>query len=204
MRAEIHSVSPTATAKEDAPIESTPTTTVGKENPDRTVSRDRSVIADLRRSDIYRPTEKYYNARAPTNAEIIRTIAQVRTQFPTLPVILTSRDISSAFRLLKVHHALSLVAVTELPCRFFGAKHDVVLFYRPIPVGRNGSPAFFASFGDAIARIQGAGGTGRSSWNSRYSFTTCLYVGDGIFAELANLQRQEETVKLWGALPCYF
>lgn len=40
----------------------------------------------------------------------------------------------------------------------FRTKRDVVLCYRPMPFGRRGSPAFFASFGGAIARIHRSSG----------------------------------------------
>ena len=42
-----------------APIEAAPTLTAGRKNPDRTLSTDRRVIADLRRSNIYYPTDQH-------------------------------------------------------------------------------------------------------------------------------------------------
>ena len=87
--------------------------------------------------------------------------------------------------------------VTESPGKFPGPKNDIVLFYRSIPFGWNGAPAFFAAFGDDTARIHRASGTGLPLWNSRHSFTSRLYVDDGISVELMNRQRQEDAIRLW-------
>ena len=87
--------------------------------------------------------------------------------------------------------------VADLPGKFSGPKRDIVMFYRSMPFGRHGSPAFFAPFGEAVARIHRTIGVGRPLWDFYRPFTSCLYVDDGIFVELPNHQLQEETIRLW-------
>ena len=50
----------------DTPIESTPSTTVGKKNPDRAVRQGRRVIADMRRVNVGFPTSRFYPVRVPS------------------------------------------------------------------------------------------------------------------------------------------
>ena len=165
---------------------------------DRTISTDRRVIADLRLANIHFETDQYYPARVPTSADVIRMITQVHTQWHGSPASLNKRDVASAFRLLKLRPTLSLRMVSELPGKFFGSKHDVVMFYRPMPFGWNGSPSFLAVFAGAITRIHRTSGTGRPLWNFGHAFTPCLYVDEGIFIELPIARRQEGTIRRWG------
>ena len=114
-----------------APVEATPTTMVDKKNPDRTISKDKRMIADLRRINLSFPVEQYYKVTVPTIGEIAYDIIQLQARNPGVPVALTKRDIAAAFRLLRLRPALCLVMVTELPGRLFGLdpNTDIVLLF---------------------------------------------------------------------------
>ena len=86
---------------------------------------------------------------------------QTHTLRPGLAVALEKCDVASAARLLKLHPAMSLLTVTELPGKFFGIEQDIVMFYRSIPFGWGGPPTFFDAFGDAITLIRRSDGMGR-------------------------------------------
>ena len=191
------------TIADSARIAETPTTTVAR-NPDRTVSADRRIIEDFRRINIYFPTGQCYNVQVPTNADIVRMITQVQKKCPPLPVMLTKRDISSAFRLLKLRPSLSMLMFAEFHGRFFDPKYYVVLYYRSMPFGWGGSQAFFATLGDAVTVIHGASGMRRPLWNFRFSFKSRLYVGDGVFVEMSNRRRQNESTWIWGIITVGF
>ena len=136
----------------DTPVETTPTTTVGGGS-DRTVSSARRGIADMRRINVGFETSQYYPVRVPSIESIARLLIAMAVGFPCFQIEMTKEDIASAFRMLRLHPALSLLMCTELPGGPLGRDHDLVLFYLAMPFGRNGSPASFALFGDAIPHM---------------------------------------------------
>ena len=188
----------TETVDANTPVEATPTTTVEKRNPDRTISSDRRVIADLRRVNLNFPSSQYYPVRVPTAGDIARMIVILRTQFPDIETRLTKRDVAAAFRLLRLHPALCLLMVTELPGRFFKMKgQDIVLIYLVMPFGWNGSPAHFAVFGDAITAAHCAHGIADHPELSQLPFLSRMYVDDGIFVELRQPVRMQTSTLVW-------
>ena len=122
---------------QDAPIEATPTATVEKKKPDRTVSTDRRAIADMRRINVGSEVSQYYPAKLPSIESIARLVVSLTVSLPGFEIEMTKRDFSS-FRLLRLRPSLSLLMCTELPVCVLGRSHDVVAFYLAIPFGRIG------------------------------------------------------------------
>ena len=135
----------------DTPIVATPTTTVEKKNPDRTLSSGRRVIADMRRANVGIAATQYYPVRVPPIESIALLLAPMAVSFHGFSIEMTKSDIAAAFRLLRVRPASSLPMCTELRGGFLGRPRDLVLFYLPMPFGWNGAPARFTIFGDAIS-----------------------------------------------------
>merc|ERR1712112_548209 len=92
-----------ASVGESSPVEATPTTTVEKKNPDRTISTDRRVIADMRRINVGFNVDQYYPIRAPTVESIARLLVALTTSLPGWDIQMTKRDVASAFHLLHLH-----------------------------------------------------------------------------------------------------
>ena len=92
----------------------------GMKNPDRAISADKRTVADLRRANPSSPVEQYYRATVPAVAEIAHVFAQLQARDPSGPIALAERDISSAFRLPRLHPALYLVTITEFLGNFLG------------------------------------------------------------------------------------
>ena len=72
---------------------------------------------------------------------------------PGTDIGVPNRYIASAFRLLRLQQALSLLMCAEFPGCLLGRPHDLVLLYMAMPFGWIGAPANFAIFGDAISRM---------------------------------------------------
>ena len=192
----------TRTVGPNTPVEATPTTLVDKKNPDRTISGDKRLIADLRRVNLSFPTDQFYNVSVPSISEISHDIIRLQARNPGIPVALTKRDIAPAFRLLRLHPALCLVMATELPGKMFGltAETDIALLYLATPFGWNGSPAHFAVFGDALTIIHCSHGVSNPEWYGAHPFRSKLYVDDGIFTELLRTHRMRACTESRGDL----
>ena len=96
------------------PIGETPTTSVRKKNPDRTISTGRRAIADMRRIYLGINPAQYYPMRFTIVESLARLLVSMAVSFHGIPVQLTKRDIASAFRLLRIRPSLSLVMCDEL------------------------------------------------------------------------------------------
>ena len=182
-------------------IEETPTTTAPEKNPDMSISSERRTIADLRRAKLRFNTDQYYKIAVPSVYDLSRWITGLVRMYHGLPLKVDKRDAASAFRLLRLHHALALVVVTEFPASHVHMEHDLACFYLVMPFGWNGSPAHFARFGDAVTRAHNKCGLGRLSHTlMRHARRSVLYVDDGIFIEVNMRERLSGTTACWGHL----
>ena len=172
-----------------------------KKTHDRTISLDRRTIADLRRANLPFATYLCYHVLSPTSGNIERAISKFRAQCAGLASMMTNRDIASAFRLLQLRPALCLVILAEPPCHFFGMSvDDVVLVYLAMPVGRCGSPAHFAAFGDAQTKIHHSHVLLRPDWNLGIPYLSRLYSDEGVSVELNHARRTHGNTKQWGPM----
>ena len=135
----------TACLHTDTPIEASPTTTAEK-NPDRTVSLFRFCDCGHAKGQCGLP----HIAILPCESSIHRiysAVIGVDGRVLSRPhTEMDKRDIASAFRLLRVRPALSLLMCTELPGCALGRPLDLILFYLAMPFGWNGAPANFFHF----------------------------------------------------------
>ena len=128
MRARRFFACPTKRISPDTPIEATPTTAVEKKTPDRTISADRRVIADMRRANVGFESPQYYPARAPSIESITRLLVSMAATLPGFDVEMAKKDIASSSRLLRLNPALALLMCTELPGGFLWRSRDLVIF----------------------------------------------------------------------------
>ena len=131
---------------------------------------------------------------------ISRLLVTRAVSYPSIDVVMTKRDIDSAFRLRRLRLALSLLMCAELPGGYPVYSHDLVLIYLAMPIGRNGAPANFLLFGDSIACIHGKFGPGRLDRFLTLPFRSKLYAGNGLILETRNIARQNGSVSLRGKL----
>ena len=155
------------------------------------------MIADMRRINVGFNVKQYYPIRAPTVESIARLLVALTTLLPGWDIQMTKRDIASAFRLIRLHPALSLLMCAELPGGFLGHSRDLVLFYMVMPFGRDGAPANFAILRDAISCIRARFGMGRPDWFPPFPFLSKLYVDDGLLFEVRGAIRQRAHALTW-------
>ena len=185
---------------DNALIEATPSTLVLKRNPDRSWSSEKRAIADLRRISLFFDEKENCPVEIPTIQGIARSIISLQRRYPNTQVLLTKRDIKSAFRLIRLHPQMSKIMVTEFPGEIFGLEEDIMCFYGALPIGWSGSPGHFCRFSDAITRLHQLHGPSRPMWNSFFAFRSRMYIDDGLFVEIDIGDRREQTTAAWGRI----
>ena len=180
-------------------IDDTPTTTVEKKNLDRSISRDRRAISDLRSADIRFHTQQYYHIVAPSIYGLTRRVMSLVHTCPGFPLKVTKRDAAPSFRLLRLRPDLSLVLVTEFPSDHVHLE-DLVCFYLAMPYDWNGSPAHFAFFGDAITTSHVQHGLCNPATLLLHLFRSVLNADGGIFAESNVPGRLFDATHCWGGM----
>ena len=119
---------------------------------------------------------------------------------PGFDIETTQRDIASASRLIRMRPALSLLMCAELPGGFPEHSYDLAIFYLVMPFGRNGSPANFAIFGDAISCMNAQFGTDRPGWFFLVPFLSEFYVGKGSLFDIRHEIRPHANAITWESI----
>ena len=140
-------------AGDDAPLISTPTTTVRKRMPDRTMSDDFRIISDLRY-----PNFSCDKAGCPeVKTTDIRSIAEkavaMKTKWPHVEIQCNKSDIEAAFKRSKVHPDVCAILCTEFKRNLMGIEDDdatVLFLHLTLPFGWRGSPAYFSEIGEGV------------------------------------------------------
>ena len=117
--------------------------------------------------------------------------------YPGLQLKATKREIASAFRLLRRHPASSLLMAAEFPANHVSFPRDLICIYLVMPFGRNGSPANFARFGDAITLDHQQCGLRKCDRHQHHSFYSRMYLGDWVFREINFDRRLASTTTCW-------
>ena len=112
--------------------------------------------------------------------------------YPWVELVAAIRDIVSAFLLLRIRPALSLLMATEFPEIHMPLQRDLVRIYLVMPFGWDGAPPNFARLGDAIASAHLKCGLSRGTMRLNHAFPPAMYVDDGISIEL-NMPRRLKT-----------
>ena len=181
----------------EAWIEATTSTLVLKRNPDRSWSTEKRAIAYLRRINIYFDASDVYPVELPTVKELARRIVALKRKSPQTRAVLAKRDTRSAFRLIRIHHQLPRVKVTEFDGHHFGLGEDILMFYGVLPFGWGSSPGHFCRFSDAIARLHQLHGPSRPLRNMSDALRSEMYIGDGLFIGLEIGDREEQSTGKW-------
>ena len=157
-----------------------PTTTVVKKLPNRTIAKDRRAILGCRGINLFTPKTDYFAPATVSIDEVVEECFRVNRAFPTSDVSVTKRDIASAFKLRRIHPDSARLFGTEFHGWGFEIGFDVVAFYLCLPFGWSGSPGEFASIARAIPKWHRSHAPSDPSWNSCHNFSSFLFVDDGI------------------------
>ena len=123
-------------------ILTSPSTTVAKKLPDRTLSVERRLIWDGRRVNIHCPKQDYWHLDTPSIRDLATWAAQIKGEFPGVEVIGTKRDIDSAFTRVRLRRDSVRMFSTEFSLGPSDAD-NFIFFYLVLPFGFTGSPGIF-------------------------------------------------------------
>lgn len=143
------------------------------------------------------PSSQYYAVVVPAVSDLGRWIMGLHAMYPGSELVVTKRDIASAFRLLRLRPSLSMLMETEFPSPHIPLQHDMVCICLAMPIGRNGAPGNCAQFGEANARAHLQCGLPRSTMRLNHDCRSVMYVDGGIFIELNMQNRLMAKMRCW-------
>ena len=170
---------------------------VRKKNPDRTLSVDYRILSDLRQINLGDPREDFYPVEVVRLSEIISRILKLTRQFPTLPVLMTKRDIASASRRILLRPVLVQIFTTDIPGSAFARNSDVFFGHLAMPFGWVASPAYFKLHTDAISAMHHYYRPDRCLLSGGERFSSFMYVGDCMLIECPVGNRLKASVECW-------
>ena len=99
-----------------------------KKMPDRALSVDYRIISDLRQINLGHHKEDFYPVEVVKLADMAKRILKLKRQYPSMLILMTKRDVASAFRRILLHPDLIHIFTTDIPGAALDRKAD--LFFR--------------------------------------------------------------------------
>ena len=119
---------------------SVPMARVPKMLPDRTVSDKGRIIWDATPINKTCNKERHPPALQPKHAEVARAILWWKQKFPGVPVLLSKKDVSDAFKWVPVRTPDSKLFAADLPGAAFGSEWPITILYNSLTFGWCGAP----------------------------------------------------------------
>ena len=115
VRAGIMAICESEIAEDGCQVISHSSSVVHKKLPGRTLSVDYRVISDLRQINLGNRKEDFYPVEVTKLSETVTRILKLKRQYPTIPVLMTKRDIASAFRRILLHPDMIHIFTNDIP-----------------------------------------------------------------------------------------
>ena len=167
----------------DMPLIPTPTTTVVKKLPDRTISTDVRIISDSRMANMFRDKTDYPEIYLTDNSEVATRAITTKRTWPNVKVVCCKRDIDSAFKRARTHPDMCALLRAEFSGRFFDMAGNIYFLYLALPFGWRGSPAYFSSVGRGISVARKNPPLPNKLRGGPHDMRSLLFVDDAIFIE---------------------
>ena len=173
-----------------------PSTTVAKKLPDRTLSSDKRLILDARRVNLGCSKQDYWPLKTPLIGDLAVRFCKLRASFPGLEIRGTKRDIYSAFTRIRVRPDGEVLFGTEFAAHST-TEDSIVFFYLVLPFGFCGPPGIFGRVMGAVQFYHRSFTPQNNRWNGDFSFEAEVFVDDGMFIESVIGHRCDQTVEIW-------
>ena len=120
----------------------------------RTLSIDYRIVSDLRQINLGNGKNEFYPVEVAKLTDITDRISKLQRQFPTLPALMTKRDIADASRRILLRPDLIRIFAADIPGDSAGGNADLFMGHIAIPFGWVASPSKFKLHTDAIAAVR--------------------------------------------------
>ena len=173
-----------------------PSTTVAKKLPDRTISSDKRVILDVRRVNLKCPKADYWQVQTPSLGDLARRFCYLKTSAPGLEIVDTKRDIDAAFTRCRLHPDAAVLFGTEFMLNTASGE-NLIFFYLVPPFGFTGSPGVFGRLMQAAQYFHRCHIHPDPERNGVDHLSAEVYADDGMFRELLLGDRPHISVEVW-------
>ncbi|CAE7617473.1 kptA [Symbiodinium sp. CCMP2592] len=159
---------------------SVPMARVPKMNPDRTVSDKGRVVWDATPVNRFCSKEDFPPALQPKHREVARVILYWGLKFPGVPILLSKKDVSDAFKWLPV----ALEDTKFFAASYVEADHDATLLYGYMTFGWRGAPGEYMGFAWVLKAGHEAHGPSNGRWEaSDVAFHSFVLMDDTVLVE---------------------
>ncbi|CAE7689640.1 unnamed protein product [Symbiodinium sp. CCMP2592] len=163
---------------------SVPMARVPKMNPDRTVSDKGRVVWDATPVNRFCTKEDFPPALQPKHREVARVILYWGLKFPGVPILLSKKDVSDAFKWLPVALADTKFFAADLPASYVEADHDATLLYGYMTFGWRGAPGEYMGFAWVLKAGHEAHGPSNGRWEAAdVAFHSFVLMDDTVLVE---------------------
>ena len=157
---------------------------VPKMLPNRTVSDKGRVIWDATPINQACHKSRHPPALQPKHREVARAILWWRLRMPGIPILLSKKDVSEAFKWIPVALEDTRFFAADLPASYAGTEHDVTLVYGYLTFGWCGAPGEYMGFAWLLKLAHQAFGPEDPKWeDTDVAFHSFVLMDDQVLIE---------------------
>ena len=165
-------------------VVSVPMARVPKMLPDRTVSESGRVVWDATPVNQFCGKEDYPPALQPRHNEVARAILWWKLRLPGVPILLSKKDVSDAFKWVPVRLEDSKFFASDLPGSYTERSCDTTLVYGFMTFGWRGAPGEYMGFAWVLKLAHGAHGPSDTHWElPSVAFHSFVLMDDTVLIE---------------------
>ena len=188
----------TRVIREGGRIEPTPTGMAVKKTPDRALSAKMRMISDIGRINLATSAKRMYSMMVPATQGICEKIERLRRALPKVPIGMDKRDISRAFKWIRLRPYMASVLMREFEKAASSTSPDFYAAFLVLPFGFVGYPGYFCMLTDIIQALRRSFSPSGKTWRSDFHYEAEMFAGDAMFIEPKLGARLSERVGSWG------
>eukprot|EP00435_Cladocopium_sp_Y103_P015205 s4477_g3.t1 len=157
---------------------------VPKMLPDRTVSSKGRVIWDAKPVNAYCDKGRHPPALQPKHEEVARLIVWWQCRFPGVPILLSKKDVSDAFKWVPLRGSDTRLFAADLPGGEFGMPgKTITVIYNSLTFGWCGAPGEYMLYAWLIKLGHAAFHPPQGEWNDDVAFRSLVLMDDAVLIE---------------------
>ena len=164
-------------------VVSVPMARVPKMLPDRTISEKGRIIWDATPVNVTCHKSRHPPALQPKHAEVARTIVWWQQRYPGVPILLSKKDVSDAFKWIPIASKDSRLFAADLPGAPFGSDRPITIVYNSLTFGWCGAPGEYMLFAWVAKQALHSHRPQRPEWHGATPFQSFVLMDDTVLIE---------------------